>query len=128
MTDFSSAIKTYADLPEDAQKRAGQAIAGDMDDEHTHFVKTITDLINNGKIDVTKPESILNMPIYEKLTPEWKTKTDLAIVNIVDQLRRIKEFYESKATPNASPQLVTMIEGLWQMKHRIEEHADVFIF
>jgi hypothetical protein len=128
MDTFAAAIKNFKDLPEDAQKKAGQAIAGDMDAEHTEFVKKITNLINSGKIDTTNPESILNKKVYDSLDAEWKAKTDLAIVNIADLLRHIKEFFESKQTPDSSPQLVTMIEDLWQMKQRIEEHADVFVF
>ncbi len=128
MDPLLTAIEKNKNLSEEAQKKAGQAIAGDMGEEHTNFVRTITEIINAGKIDITNPESILNKNVYDTLDAVWKAKTDLAIVNIVDQLRRIKEFYESKETPNASPQLATMIESLWQMKQRIEEHADVFIF
>ncbi len=128
MADFSSSMQKYQDLPEEEQKRAGQAIAGDMDGEHTRFIETISLLMNEGKIDTDKPESFLNQDVYAGLEPEWKAKTDLAIVNIADLLRQIKKFYDSKETPNASPQLATMIESLWQMKQRIEVHANVFVF
>jgi hypothetical protein len=128
MADFASMMNNPAELSEAAQKKAGQPAAGDMDAEHTNFAKTISKLLEKGEIDVTKPETFLNKKIYDKLDAEWKSKTDLAMVNIATLLTHIYEFYKSKQTPDASPQLANMIEQLWEMKQRIEVHADVFKF
>lgn len=128
MADFASMMNNPAELSEAAQKKAGKAVAGDMDKEHTNFAKTISKLLESGEIDVTKPETFLNQNIYDKLDTDWKAKTDLAMVNIAILLTHIYEFYKSKKTPDASPQLANMIEQLWEMKQRIETHADVFKF
>lgn len=128
MPDLIDSIEAHKDLPEDAQKKAGEAIPGAMPEKHESFVKEVIALIQEGKIDPMKPDSFLKKDVYDGLDLEWKAKTDLAIVNISTQLQRIKAFYESDKTPNASPQLEQMIEELWQMKQRIEEHADVFVF
>ncbi len=128
MTDLNAMIEEHKDLPEKAQVHAGQAIAGDMSAQSTEFLQTVLAMIKDGKIDPNQPESFINKDVYDALDQEWKAKADLASINIAHQLQRIKEFYESDKTPNASPQLETMIASLWQMKQRIEEKADVFVF
>lgn len=128
MPDFAETMANTATLSEDAQKKAGTPVAGSMGDDHTNFVETISRLLESGAIDVTKPETFLHADVYASLDEAWKAKTDLAIVNIATLLKHIHEFYRSKQTPDACPQLAQMIEELWQMKERIEAHADVFIF
>jgi len=128
MADFYTQIQGAGDLSEAQQKKTGQAIAGDMDEKYKRFCVDIERMIKSNEIDVGKPESFLNMDVYNELSDEWKGKTDLALMNIADQVRHIAEFYTSKDTPNSSPQLQTMIEQLWQMKERIEKHHDVFKF
>ncbi len=128
MSDYYANLQANQDLSISDQKKAGKAIAGDMGDEHKDFVKLIESLIKNNEIDVHQPETFLNRDIYDSLDADWKAKTDVAMVNIADLLRHISEFYASKQTPDSSPQLESMIEQLWEMKQRIESHADVFKF
>jgi hypothetical protein len=128
MADFAKTMAQTNDMSEADQKRAGQPVIGDMGDEEKSFCVTITKLFESGAIDVTKPESFLNKDVYDRLDPEWKTKTDLSIGNIAILLNHIYGFYKSKQTPDACPQLATMIKQLWEMKQRIEIHADVFKF
>lgn len=129
MADFSTYITQQPSLTQEQQKKVGQPIAGDMDDNHKNFCKTISALLESGAIDVTKPESFLNQSVYDALPDEWKSKTDLIIVNMATLLTHIYGFYTSKQTPDACPQLATMIEQLWEMKQRIESHGhDVFKF
>lgn len=115
-------------LPEREQKKAGQAIGGDMDEEHANFLQTLIGLLDRKEIVSSDPQSMLKREVYDKLPQEWKDKVDLALLNIAQQVRLIEEFYRSKETPNSSPHLQTMIEQLWQMKERMEEEHDVFKF
>lgn len=115
-------------LSEAAQVKAGTPITGDMGDEYKRFAATVSALLEKGEIDVTKPETFLNQSVYDGLDEEWKAKTDLTMLNVATLLAHIYEFYKSKQTPDACPQLATMIEQLWEMKQRIETHADVFKF
>jgi hypothetical protein len=129
MADFATYITQQPSLTEDQQKKAGQPIQGDMDQDHKNFCTTVSELLESGAIDVTKPESFLNQAVYDTLPDEWKAKTDLTIVNMATLLDHIYGFYKSKQTPDACPQLATMIEQLWEMKQRIEAHGhDVFKF
>ncbi len=128
MADFAQTMANAGNLSEEAQVKAGAPMTGDMEQEHKEFVQTISRMLESGEIDITKPETFLNKPIYEQFEPEWKTKTDLALINIATLLGHIYDFYKSKQTPDSCPQLANMIEELWQMKMRIEEHGDVFKF
>lgn len=128
MADYKTTMANPAALSDADQKHAGRPIGGDMGEEEKNFCLTITKLFENGEIDVTKPESFLNKNVYDSLEPEWKTKTDVSIGNIAILLNHIYGFYKSKQTPDACPQLATMIKQLWEMKQRIEIHADVFKF
>jgi hypothetical protein len=128
MTDFQSTMSQGSSISEDDQKKAGTPIGGDMSDEHKKFAEMISKMLEDGTIDTTKTETFLNQGVYETLEPEWKTKTDLALLNIATLLSHIHDFYRSKQTPDACPQLANMIEQLWEMKQRIESHADVFKF
>lgn len=128
MADFADTMVNPASLSLDEQKKAGVPTPGDMGDEHKNFAATISRLLESGEIDVTKPETFFNPGVYESLPEDLKSKTDMAMLNIATLLTHIYEFYRSKQTPDASPQLQTMIEQLWEMKQRIEQHADVFKF
>lgn len=128
MPDFHSVMTKGTHLSDDEQRKVGKAIAGDMSEAHKRFAENVAKLLESNAIDVDKPESLLHFPIYETLGPEWKRKTDLLLPNLAILLKHILAFYRSKETPDACPQLATMIEQLWEMKERIETHADVFKF
>jgi hypothetical protein len=129
MADFAKQMaKQTRELTEKEQKNAGAPIKGKMDKKHNDFMQTVIKLIDNKKIDIDDPLTFLKSDVYEKLDDEWQDRTDIALVNIADQLRLINEFYRSKETPEESPQLQTMVEQLWQMKQKIEEQHDVFKF
>jgi hypothetical protein len=128
MADFAAAMAKPTNMSEAAQVKVGAPLQGDMGDEHKRFAVTISTMLENGTLDVTKPETFLNQSVYDGLDQEWKAKTDMSMLNIATLLGHIYDFYKSKQTPDACPQLATMIEQLWEMKQRIEDHADVFKF
>ena len=128
MPDMTALAAQYKDLPEDEQKKAGQAIAGKMDPKHEEFLKMLIKLVDEKQIDTSKPETFINQSVYDSMPQEWKGKTDMALINIAQQIDRIVDFFKSTETPNESPQLQTMIESLWLMKQRIEDTYDVFKF
>lgn len=128
MADFAQSMANPATLSDEEQKKAGAPLGGDMGEEHKHFAESVSKMLEDGTINVDKPETFLNQSVYDGLEDEWKTKTDLTMVNVASLLRHIHEFYRSKQTPDACPQLANMIEQLWEMKQRIEVHADVFKF
>lgn len=128
MTDFAQKVSSATDLTNEEQKKAGMPVKGKIGDEHKAFLKTFIDMIDSKKIDPYDPKTFLKKDVYDALDQEWKDKTDLALINIANQVRIIYEYHTSKDTPNDAPQLQTMVEQLWEMKERIEEHYDCFIF
>lgn len=129
MTDFANQMTQHSDLSVADQKKAGQAIGGNMEAKYEEFLTLILDLLERKDIDPNDPQTFLNHKIYDALPQEWKDKTDLMLLNMADQLRLIVDFRLSKQTPDESPHLETMIEHLWHMKERIEGHGyDVFKF
>ena len=127
--DFHTTMAKHQDaMTEDDQRKAGAALAGDMDKEHKEFLQTVLNLIDSKEIDPLNAQSFLNQDVYEGLDEEWKDKTDLALLNIANLIRSIDEVRRHSDSPDESPQMQTMIEHLWQIKQRIEEHYDVFKF
>ena len=130
MDDFLATIAQEGKKPlsEKKQKAAGAPLQGALSEEHKHFLETIKQLINTKEIDPYDPKTFLKRDVYDGLSEEWKEKSDLALSNIATLLKQVYELYVRTDTPNESPQYTTMIEQLWEMKQRIEQHYDVFKF
>ncbi|PIQ76570.1 hypothetical protein COU78_02580 [Candidatus Peregrinibacteria bacterium CG10_big_fil_rev_8_21_14_0_10_49_24] len=125
---FLQQVSNRKELTQQQEQSAGTPVAGKMGAKHTSFLSDLFALIDKGDIRTDEPQTFLNQEVYEKLSDEWKDKTDLALTNIANQLRLIDSFRKDTNTPVESPQLQTMVEQLWQMKQRIEEDHDVFKF
>jgi len=128
MADFVQSIKQHANTPDDAHKRLGRAKAGDMSQKHTDFAVKLSGLIREKKIDPKNTDTFLNMSVYQSLNADLKLTVDRMLPNIATLLSHIAGFYDSKETPNASPELENLIETLWQMVERVEAESDVFVF
>ena len=128
MADFSQQIAAGHTLTVDEQKKAGAPIGGQMDQKYRDFLKLIKSLIESGEIDPYVPSTFLKHDVFASMPEEWQDKTDLTLQNIAGLLKQVYELYISKQTPDEAPQYQTMIEQLWQMKQRVEEHYDVFKF
>jgi len=130
MDDFltTMAQQSARPLSEKKQKAAGAPLQGTLSGEHRQFLETVKQLIASGEIDVNEPKTFLKRDVYDSLSDEWKDTSDLALSNIATLLKQMYELYVRTDTPNESPQYRTMIEQLWEMKQRIEQHYDVFKF
>ena len=129
MTDLTSLYDEHKDLSDADATKAGKAIGGTMGDEYTEFVKLISGMITSEEINPHIPETFFHKDVYDALSQESKQKVDLATMNVADLLRHVAEFYLSKQTPDAGPQLQNMIEQLMQMKERVERvYGDVYKF
>jgi hypothetical protein len=125
MPDFHSSITKHTDVNPDVVARMNAPVTGAMDEEHTKFLARIIKLLDEKKIDVSVPTSFLNADVYAQLGEAEQRQIDVALPNIADQVRLIEGFFRDTKTPNACPQLQTMIEHLWQMTRRLEERYDV---
>ena len=129
MADFHAAIAQHKNLSEAAQKKAGQATGTTMDEKHVKFLAELIGMLDRKEMNASAPSSLLKEQNYRTLPQESKDAVDYSLLNLADQLRRIEDYFRSTQTPNASPQLQTMIEHFWDMKNRLEEkYGDVLKF
>ena len=120
MSDYVSSMQKQHGLSEAEQRRIGKAAGNDMDQRHKNYLAIVIGMIDKKEIDLLDPQTFLT-PEYQKLDQQSRDQVDLGLVNLVDQVRRIADFYYSKKTPNASPELQNMIELLWLSKNRLED-------
>lgn len=126
--DFFKKVSKQRALTLEEEQSAGRPVEGNIDEEHRNFFTKLISLIDNGIIEVGDPQTFLNQDTYAGLDQEWKDQTDLALINIANQVQLINAFHRDKSFSDNSPQLQTMVDQLWQMKQRIEVHHDVFKF
>lgn len=126
MGQFLRTIGVHKDLSVADQIKAGRATGTDMEERHKEFLAKLIAMVDKGDIMIGDPQSLVHQKVYDALPEESRGIVDFALLNLVDQVRRIEDYFRNTATPNASPELQTMIEYLWQMKSRLEEkHGDV---
>lgn len=114
-------------ITEEDQKKAGQMVKGPIGDDHKKMLQTIFDLLDKGEIDPYAPSTLVNQDIYDSLDVEWQDKVDLCLNNIANEIRLIDNFRRNGGDID-SIHFHTMIEHVWEMKQRIEEHHDAFKF
>ncbi len=129
MADFHDTLAQHQTLSEEAQKKAGQATGTTMDKKHVKFLEELIGMIDRKEVDASNVSSMFKEENYSTLDETARDAVDLAALNLADQLRLIESYFRSTQTPNASPQLQTMIEHFWNMKSRLEDkYGDVLKF
>lgn len=116
---------TGPQIPREDQKQAGKPVSGPVGDKHKEFLEQIFALIDSEEIDPYIPGSLVKEEIYEVLDDEWKDRVDMSLSNIANQIRLIDNFRKGGGDLE-SIHFHTMVEHLWEMKQRIEEHHDAF--
>jgi len=95
-------------------------------DEDQEFIKMVLALIDEGKIDLHVPDTLLNKDVYDQLTEEEQGYADINAVTLLNKLREIKNLYE--AGYENTYQLNNMIHWVRVTKERIEsEKGDIYI-
>jgi len=94
--------------------------------EDEKFLEMVIKMIGDGRIDLYKTSSLMNLPIYNKLTPKAKAQAELDALNLLNTLRQIYKLYQSKLTDTY--QFKNMLNQFRLTKERIEEEAgDIYI-
>lgn len=103
-----------------------QADPTGINDEDTQFITTVMELINNGTIDLYRPETLMNKEVYGELEETVQGKADLNAVPLLGDIRQIKKLYE--AGDKESFQVQNLIHRVRLTKERLEEECgDVYI-
>ena len=99
---------------------------GFRDEKNKDFLEMIVSKINNGEIDLYKPQSLINNIYYDTLAEDVQGKMDMEAMNILSALREIKGLYDSGN--EMSFQMENMVEQVRNVKERIElDSGDVFV-
>ncbi|MBD3360976.1 hypothetical protein GF366_04210 [Candidatus Peregrinibacteria bacterium] len=94
--------------------------------ENHDFLEKIVDLIEKEKIDLYKPETLINREYYDKLTEREQGKADFEAVNLLSALREIKDLYDLGKIDTY--QMQNLLERIRNTKERLEEEGgDLFI-
>ncbi len=97
-----------------------------LSDENRQFMNMVLGLLNEGKIQLYTPSSLLNDDVYNALTDEMKSKADLEAMNLLGAIREMKDLYDANFTETY--QMESLVQRLRLTKERFEEAGgDVFL-
>ncbi len=83
------------------------------------FLAMLMDFIASGKINLYRPESLLNSEIYDRLGREAQGKADIEAVNMLAAIREIKDLHD--AGYGETYQTQNLVYRLRVSKERLEE-------
>ena len=99
---------------------------GSMDGKDQEFLNLIISLIDDGKINLYQPSSLLKNEIYEKLDDKAKGEVDLAAMNMLNAIREIKGLNDNGFKETF--QMQNLVHRLRMSKEQLESaDGDVFI-
>ncbi len=127
MNTFARALQQHTDLSVEAQIQAGKPLEGKMPPAHIAYLKQLVAAIDGGTYTPDEPRSLVSTAAYDAAPEVDQGKIDLVLPTIADAVRHTVMFYRNPATPNACPQLKTMIDHLWEMLGRLGPTASLLM-
>lgn len=126
MTDQDPQKAVFMDPAVQAQLNKPLVDPNGVSKDDKIFLEMVIKLINEGKINLYNPETLVNKQIYTTLTPEIQAKVDLEAFNLLTALRDIKGLYD---TGNSETyQMQNLVQRVRLSKERLEEEGgDLFI-
>lgn len=113
---------------DDRQKILNEPLkdGGAMSAQHAAFLDMVIGLIEEGKIDLYKPASLINYEVYNNLDEQRQGKVDIEAVNLLSVLREIKDLND--LGDRETYQMSNLVERLKATKERLENAGgDLFI-
>ncbi len=120
--------QTNNQIDPDTQKTLNTplAIPSGNDPKDEEFLNVVLDLISTGKIDLYKPDTLINHAIYDQLPVDKKGKADIEAFNMLTAIREIKGLVD--AGFKETFQVQNLVQSIRHIKERLEiEGGDVFI-
>ena len=103
-----------------------QDSTGSIDGKDQEFLNLILSLIEEGKIDLYKPSSLLNNDVYNTLNDQEKGEVDLAAMNMLNAIREIKGLNDNGFRETF--QMNNLVSRLRYNKEQLESaDGDLFI-
>lgn len=97
-----------------------------MTSEDEQLLNQVVSLVNEGKINLYQPSTLVNQAAYSSLSSEKKGQVDYESMNLLTTIREIKGLYD--AGFNGTYQISNLVSRMRTEKERIEtERGDIFI-
>lgn len=94
--------------------------------QNREFLEMLIKLIEEGKINLYNPDSLINHAIYEKLDQQAQGKADYEAMNLLASIREIRGLHD--AGYSDTYQMDNLVERLRVTKERLENiGGDIFI-
>lgn len=108
------------------QKQLNEPLKYNGSSQNKDFLEMLVKHINEGKIQIYKPDSLINHEVYDKLDQTSQGKADYEAVNMLMTIREIKGLYD--AGYKDTYQIDNLVERLRVSKERLEvQGGDLFI-
>ncbi|MBU1445751.1 hypothetical protein KKD70_00625 [Patescibacteria group bacterium] len=103
-----------------------QADPTGVEDKDANFMKLVVGYINEGKIDLHTPATLMNRPVYDKLDEKAQGKADFNAIALLNDLHQMKKLYDSG--DHTSFQIQNLVQRVRLTKERLEnECGDIYI-
>lgn len=97
-----------------------------IDPKEREFLENLVKLINQGKINLFRADTLINHEVYDKLSEDKQGRADLESLNLLAAIREIKGLYDSGFVDTY--QMENLVERLRLTKERLEScGGDLFI-
>lgn len=124
MSDQNQQTAVFVDVQ--TQKELNEPLKYNGSSQNKDFLEMLVKLINEGKIQIYKPATLINHEVYDKLDQTAQGKADYEAVNMLMVIREIKGLYD--AGYKETYQIDNLVERLRVSKERLEvQGGDLFI-
>jgi hypothetical protein len=124
MSDQNQQTAVFVDAQ--TQKELNEPLKYNGSSQNKDFLEMLVKLINEGKIQIYKPDTLINHEVYDKLDQTAQGKADYEAVNMLMVIREIKGLYA--AGYKETYQIDNLVERLRVSKERLEvQGGDLFI-
>lgn len=90
------------------------------------FLNLLIKHIQEGKINLYRPSTLINFEVYDKLPTEAQGKTDLEAMNLLSAIREMKGLFDNGFLH--SFQMENLVQRIRGTKERLEKEAgNIFI-
>jgi len=94
--------------------------------ENDKFLHLVISLVNDGKIELHTPSTLINKAVYDDLSEEKQGLADREAMNLLSAVREIKDLFD--AGHKDTYQMQNLVERVRSTKERIEEKGgDLFV-
>ncbi len=94
--------------------------------EDGQLLNLVVSLVNEGKINLYQPSTLVNQEVYNALDSSMKGKVDVESMNLLGAIREIKGLYD--AGFGETYQISNLVSRMRATKERLElERGNIFI-